>query len=387
MRNYQIKICNICALIQFSFGMHCVLKGVCLPRIIDEYGISYTVSGLLLTAGTFGYIIGALISGIAGEHFGKNRVLSFVMLLLTLTAISVSTIRSLAAIILSIFLSGICYSIIESLSTDILNNNNIPVGHISLIFGMYCPGAAVVALLSGILVSGNYDWRICYFLSAIVCIVAFAVSVQLKNPEQQPQKTGRSSITAASLKAIFRNSVFVVGCFGMMLFSGVESATYSWFATFFTKSVKLTYLQSSLITVELYVSIFVGRYIQKKLDLKNDTKTMLIVLTLVSSIILVVISALKQTVAIAILMAVFGLTMSVVYPTLAVLVSGLDNSGYTYSLTFFFAGIGNLLMNSLMGKIADKVHLSGSVVFSAILLFLVSVLLTVIKNKLRHDNA
>ena len=365
----------MCAAFQLCMGMHSALKGIVLPMIIQAHGISYTLSGMLLTSSTVGYLAGSLLCERLGVTLGRMRVLLLSLGVMAATSALIALNGAVALYIPLFMLSGICYGAVECLTTAVIQYwcPEDADALVSTAFSAYCPGAALGALLTGLLWLAGASWQLSYWACGGICLGCLAACARVRLPDDRGgRQTGYSLRGIGALRSY---PLFLLGCAGMFLFSGAENASYSWLPTFFKTGADQSFWATCLLSMELYAAIFLGRLVFARLTKRVNGSVLAVASCLAAMLVLWNLGHIRTYVA---AIAVFGIAMSSIYPLLISTVSRLCAHPLTYSVLFLAVGIGNLSVNSSMGGIADRFGVGGSLRFCGILLLLVAMVTSVV---------
>lgn len=378
------RLVLMCAIFQFCMGLHSALKSVVLPMIIEQYAISYTLSGILLTSSTAGYLVGSIICEKLGMRIGRKRVLVLVMLILSITSAWAALNKNVYLYILLFLLSGVCYGSVECLTTAVIQCwfPREADAKISLAFSAYCPGAMVGALLSALLWLKGLVWQYSYGCCCLICLVCAILCWQIHVPEDRGVNT--KSYCLRGMGELRAYPLFLLGCVAMMLFSGAENASYSWLPTFFNTGASRSFFETCMLSVELYASIFIGRLVFARVTRCLDGITVAIIACFLATTMLALIGFI-QSYYVAVI--VFGFAMSTIYPLLISTVSRLCTHPLTYTATFLSAGLGNMAVNGSMGSIADHFGVEVSLRFCGVVLILVALLTLQINRRRRCTHA
>lgn len=372
------RLVLMCAAFQFCMGLHSSLKGIVLPMIIEEYKISYTLSGILLTSSTAGYLAGSILCEKLGIRFGCKQVLVWSMGVLCITSVLVAVAGQIYLYILLFLISGICYGTVECLTTVVIRCcfPKDSDEKISTAFSAYCPGAITGMVLSGLLWLKGLKWQYSYWSCCLICLCCALWCWQVQAPSDAER--GGRSYRLRSVRELGRYPMFLLGCVAMMLFSGAENASYSWLPTFFNTGEARTFFETCMLAVELYFTIFVGRLVFSRITKRINGIVVTITTCLSAAAVLACLDWLHSY---YVAVAVFGFAMSAIYPLLISSVSCLCNHPLTYSAIFLAAGAGNMMVNGSMGSIADRFGVGVSLRFCGLALMLVAVLMLLINRK------
>ena len=72
---FQIMLGGLLLVAMFVDGFEAQAPGFAAPAIIKEWGIPRSAMGLVFGAGNLGLMVGAVLLGILGDHFGRKRTI------------------------------------------------------------------------------------------------------------------------------------------------------------------------------------------------------------------------------------------------------------------------------------------------------------------------
>lgn len=352
-----------------GFGIHCSLKGMMLPYIMDEFLISYTQSGLLVTASTVGFAISALLSGKLTEKISQVRLLAIYALLMFVSSLMIMFAPSISWIIVAFFLSGICYCGTESMSTAVIRSFSLPGREdktVSSVFAFYMIGGVLASLICYFILKTGTPWRFTYVIAGTPCLIA-GIKI-LGIPDKPIEKTAK--VFSLQIRELFTNRVFVYLCLAAAVFSGVETSTHNWITTFIKDGTSFGAAETYILLALFYLSITVGRIICTGIlnKTKTKTKTLVEAVLLFSTLVLLALSYAGNTALVWTLTMAYGLCTSALYPMLISLTSGQAAGRAVYSVTFLAISVGNIATNALLGVIADVFNVKATFRFDGILL-------------------
>lgn len=367
------RIGRMSSLILLSFGMHCILRGIVLPVIKTDFGLSYTALSTIVSFASIGYFIVALFSSKINEKIGQKSALTLYALVLMTTAILITFAKQWTLLTFFFFVAGGSYGGIESAATAILKRYN-PVNSdiaVNNAFGFYSIGSLSIAVLGGWILFSGYDWRTAYYIVVVFAAIAFLYSLRIEDKASD----AAPHVDLSQLKNVLRDKTFVLMCFATALLSGAESASINWMNTFLSNTVSsMNIFESSCTTALFFAGIFMGRIVISKLLLRFDSTILTIICGLVSGGVVLVISFVDSALFILVGIALFGFSVSCLYPLLISITNGLSSYSIVYSLTFTVISVFNFLVNYLMGVIADWLSMPSAFRFCAVLYLVVAVI-------------
>ncbi len=210
-------------ILNFVMSMGQFMMSTLIPKYAYSLGAVATIVGMV--TGVFAVTALALrpIAGPAMDYFKKNRLLSLAIGLITLSFIVYSMAQSIAMLILARLIHGIGMSISAPLSLALVSNI-VPEDKMASGLGIFSLGSAIATAVGptiGLKLSYIIGYNATFFISAILMLLAFVLSFQLRADD--PERTGGFRI---SLRQIIAPEVLLptlVMFFMIFAFSGINS--------------------------------------------------------------------------------------------------------------------------------------------------------------------
>lgn len=365
----------ISATVLFGFGMHCILRGIVLPAIKADLGITFMQSGALLVSSTAGYMVVAMLTSKISEKAGHCTSLSIYACGLMCTALLIALSSNVLALTVFFFITGGCYGGVECVVTALVKQYNPSNSAIILnwVFSFYCLGCIVVALLGGWFVYAGIGWRAAFLVVAVICAIGFVFSLFLRDTAG----TEDTAVDLAQLKKLLKNPPFLLSCFIVMLLSGAETSTNNWLTTFLTAGVEINILESSILAAIYFASVYVGRKFFIRLMKHRDASAISAIACLASAILITMVSFVADRRLMLVGIVAFGIAVSPLYPSLIALTGSLASEPLMYSFMFVCISLGNMGVNYLMGAVADILGVKTTFLINAAIFFVVMCLIVV----------
>jgi MFS transporter, AAHS family, 4-hydroxybenzoate transporter len=174
---FQWFLVAMCFLIVVSDGMDVAIMGFVTPPILQEWNISRSAFGLVISAAPFGLVIGALAAGPSSDRFGRRIVLTlsvFLFGLFTVLAARASSPGELAGLRL---LAGTGMGVAMPNATTLLSEY-APLRRrslmITIMFTGFNLGSAVIGFAAGYMIP-LYGWRSVLLLGGVVPLLLVPV--------------------------------------------------------------------------------------------------------------------------------------------------------------------------------------------------------------------
>lgn len=176
----------LCAAAAMFEGFDTQSMGVAAPRLVAEFGLSASQSGLIFSAATMGLFVGAGIGGRVADHVGRKRTLVWSLVLLGVFSILTSVSRSPQALLVARVLTGLglggAMPNFISLSSESVELHRrlsaVMVVMAAMPFGGACAGLVALGASLG------WDWRTIFYVGG-GCPLLVALMMAFRLPESR----------------------------------------------------------------------------------------------------------------------------------------------------------------------------------------------------------
>jgi fucose permease len=353
--NTSIKWLTYMMFLMFALTTDSV--GKIIPEIIKAYHLSMTAGGAPQYATMSGIALAAIFLGFLADRLGRKKT---IILGLTLFALNsyLFAISSSYAVFLVLFMgSGVSIGVFKTgalaLIGDISGSTVEHTSTMNKVEGFYGIGSITGPAIIVWLLAVGVSWKWIYLIAGTICAVLIVVAALVRYPTTM--KPSAEPVDLKRTAHMFKNPYalgFSMACF---LYVTVECAVYVWLPTYLTVNKP-----SSALIAAYAVSIFfalrvVGRFIGAWVLARWNWT---IVLVLFSGAILVCfLGAMFGGInATAYLLALSGIFMSVIYPTLnskGISCFPKSEHGAAAGVILFFTCAGAVLGPLAMGAVSD----------------------------------
>jgi MFS transporter, AAHS family, 3-hydroxyphenylpropionic acid transporter len=183
----------LCAAAAIVEGFDVQSMGVAAPRVIAEFALGPSQSGVLFSAATFGLFIGAVVGGRISDHVGRKRVLIFSMLLFGLCSLLTASARDYSILVASRVLTGLGLGGSMPNFIAVAAEATHPrrrLGTMTLIMAGMPMGGTVAALVS---LQGAWagGWRTIFYVGAVApLLLALVMMRYLSEQRAAPHPSG-----------------------------------------------------------------------------------------------------------------------------------------------------------------------------------------------------
>lgn len=372
-------------LITCFFGFFCngtlsLMMGSILPDMKATYGLSDTVSGLLISAHSIGNLVAGFISGLLPLVFGKRKSILLTTCLAMIGFVMMAVFGNPVWLFLAFVFSGFGRG-------GISNFNNAEVNRLSggnpaatnLLHACFAVGA-ITAPMVCLLLSGMMNWRAAAVYVSVLEAAAVFLFSRMQVENDKPDRQAKENRTLAFV----REPRFFVLALTMFFYICSEYAVNGWLVTYIQSRQELmsgfnatgealtaavrSYSQS--MATLMWAMMLVGRLLCAGLSARVSQK----ILIMVSSFGVVAFFALMlfsgSIVAVTAAVAGLGLSMAGISPMIYSDAADYTNT-YPMATSVILAtgGAGGLLMPTVVGAIADVRGFTGGM--SAILVSVV----------------
>ncbi|MDQ0195070.1 MFS transporter [Paenibacillus wynnii] len=342
-------------------------KGIFVPLFKEDFGVSNTQIGYVLTACLFMYALFQYIGGILIERFGYKKIISLGIIIAMGALVLLVTCKSFWVLVigLSILNSGIAMfnvgvntlgPVMTVASTAVLMN-----------FVNFSYGTANTTMqqVTGSLLKKGVQWQTFYLIMLFCCVALFIYLLLLRIP-YKPQTGGGSF----KKRELFHNKLLYLYIAAIGFYVAAEYGIGNWFVNYMSEEFSLDAERRALYMTLFFGLMTFGRifggFIADKL---GYFRSVLIYGSIASVLCIIGISLGKSGL---ILFAASGLFFSLIYPTLMSTIRGTFKEGASY-VTGLILMCGTLIamaVNLLIGIANDSIGVYYSFYIVAVCLIL-----------------
>ena len=336
----------------FIFGICAVSVGLILPDVVTKYSINEIEAGVVASLLPFGILAGSFFFGPVVDRYGYKYLLIFSVLAVMLALEGIAFSKSLFIIKSSVFIIGFGGGILNgstsALVSDISDGNrgaNLSV--LGVFFGI---GAFGMPLLIGLLSKIYLGNEIIAFIGYVLFIpVVYFFFISFPKP-----KMARQFPLKEFLQMTKDPVIILIGVF-LFFQSGVEGISNSWTTTYLrdvvvTEKEQALFALSALVLSLTLTRIVLG-YILRKIS-PAIIQYISVCLAAAGAFVLMFFSTYGLTM---LGLVILGAGLASGFPVLLGYVGELykEMSGIAFSFVMVIALIGNMIINYLMGVIAQ----------------------------------
>ena len=336
----------------FLLGVYTLMVGALVPEIRREYGISYELSGYLISANSIGMIAMNLIASYTAVLFGLKRayVVQHALVIIGLIAVTIS--GNPVILLLGMTFIGFSRGSTANYSNQIINDITKSNSRYMNLVGVFFAFGACVAPFIMLLSSNNAgNWRLTNYGVSIAAAIGLLLTVRMK--------LGKEGISTGDVKrsdlSFFRRKKYWVKLLALFCYSGMEISLIGWISTYFIEAKNTTTQFASGMTTLLWVSILVGRIITSMIANRTTTSKLIFYLSIGLTVFTVLFfSNIGIPLQVSAVVAM-GLFMSGIYSTILAS-AGPIFSEFKYAFGYFFmlSGLGPVITPTIIGIVAER---------------------------------
>lgn len=334
----------------FVSGMMSTVLGVILPLLGDEYGLSQTARGTLLSAHQIGNLIALFVSGILPYAIGRkqNTVLlgSGIVLGLIIITLTGNPVLLFCAFVLTGVGRGTMSNITNVVVGESVGNK---AAGLNLLHATFAVGAFISPFM--VIALADAGWRAEPLVIAVLMAIALLLIVF-------SALSSKRSVREKGEEAFPVSFTFWLNTFIMFFYLCGEASLMGWLVTYFASLDAGTGFSTAMQSI-LWIMILVGRLACAALSSRVNKSRLILFLgiLMLSSFILLIASDSMVLKVIGVIGT--GLAMSGIYPTtLSTMDKKYNNSTIATGICIGTATVGAIIMPIIIGSVADAVSVA-----------------------------
>ncbi len=341
----------------FINGSLALILGAMLPYMRETYSLSYQLTGMLISVHSVGNLISSFVGGVLPNYLGRRKSILLLSSAGFIAFILMTLTKNPILLLLAFFLTGINRGAISNFNNAIINE--IATGKawaLNLLHSMFAIGAFIAPFIALLSVRNNPDGWIyaCYFL-AFLCFTEIITYSLMKIPER--------NITVKEKKitdwSFLKNKYFITAAGILFSYLCAEQAINGWLVTYFKDSGLMSGPFAQSMASLLWIVILGGRLVSAYLSNKIKKSKLLAINAIGYLIFFIILLTATSMTPITVGIIGVGFCMAGLYPTTISSVGKIMKE-YPMGLSFLltFAGLGAILMPSLIGFVAENIGIA-----------------------------
>lgn len=377
-----LKTLNFAAMGQH--GIVLLMFSPLVPSIMETFAIGEALAGLLLSAGSLGFVAGPILAGAVIDGRGVKSALAvgFLAEIAFFAVFGWSPIFWVAAAAnFFIHMAGAFVETSANVMPTLVDRRHAG-SYMNLVHSFFSVGAVIGPVLIGLFLSAAGTWRPVSWLVAIPTggLAIFTLAVPFSKPPaepadgENPRRASRGGRLALWSSVVFRRPVFF-GALTLMLYVGAEVGLSAWIVYYLTSRLGFSTVVSSTGLSTLWIGIMVGRFGSSILARRFSSRALVSTAGIVGLVAGVGLLYTDRTFLVFALLAIVGLSMSGVFPNVMAEINSRDpqRAGTITGFLAVGAGSGAMVFQWCIGLVAERVGLVLALHIPAVLMGLVVV--------------
>lgn len=348
-----------------TYGNVVTIFGATLPRIIGDYGWSYTVTGIVLAASAVSFFLTTFAAGFLIETIRPGPLLVVGLLL---GAVSISLFARWPSPGLNILLNlavGVYMGIVEVITNyeAIRMETGGKSRLMNLLHAGFSLGAIVGPLVVGAILRAGGSWKAIFPASGALLLVMACLFVAFPFPDYEK----RAERKASRGLRLAKEPLLLLFTAVIILYVGSELGVTNWASEYFVRILGAPASTAAFAVSALWIGLLAGRSLLSLAYHGTRQEIVLLVLSLVCAGCLLGFLAVRGSAAGLAIVFVLGMGYSGIYPLIMTLTGRAFKSSAAVGIVTTGAGLGSFSFPFLLAGIAERFGLRTGFLMLAVL--------------------
>ncbi len=357
------------------FGVTLTIIGATLPRIISDFGWSYTATGIVISAGSVGYFISTFVSGILLHRLSPKLI---VVLGLAIQAAGLSFFAAQPIILLNLLLSfmiglgqGGTEVVVNFAVVQIERDGESRL--MNLMHAAFAVGAIIGPFAVGRIMDAGLNWQMIYRLMAMVTILMAGVLSLL--PFSRLSREEEKSEHSPGLIQFLKHPLLILSFLVLFFYVGTELGTSSWVSVYYVNFLGASASTGAYMVAIFWIGLLIGRLGLSGYRGQRQAELILI-LASICTLALTFAILMRGPWLAGVGFFVSGLGFSAIYPLIIALIGKYFKNGQGAAIGFVATGggVGAFAFPFFMAAISDKFGIQRGFIFYIGLDFIMAIL-------------
>ncbi|MCM2414721.1 MFS transporter [Streptomyces sp. RKAG290] len=197
LSRWHVTVRLIVGVVTFFEAFDQLLIAYALPELRDEWHLTTGDATAVLTVGSVGMLVGALLSGRLADRYGRVRVIAYCVAASGLVSLALTACTSLTPFLALRFLQGLAIGGEVPVAAAFISEitRSFKRGRFVLLYELVFPAGLTIGALVAAWVVPAAGWRVMFAVAAVPGLLAFLV--QRKVPESPRWLADRGRLTEA----------------------------------------------------------------------------------------------------------------------------------------------------------------------------------------------
>ncbi len=348
-------------------GMAVLVIGAILPSIITEAGISFLAAGSLLSGMAIGNLSASFLFPVLVSWLGRKRAIFFITLCAPVCLFILSILPPFPIMYSVMLIYGLVRGSITILNNSAVNDiyGSKATGKLNLLHCFFAVGAFLAPFLTAVLMKLGFNWRHVLYLILILTAATAALYGTMDDTllNETSNRINKDKGKKDSQDRSFLKSYSFYGiAFILFFYLGLENCINGWFVTYLQNTNVMSATYATALVSFTWLVIMAGRLICAALSKKLDKSTIILILSLGSAACFFLLISTKNLTLITAALLGLGFFLSGIYPT-CIANAGPMIKGSTLGMSVLTAisAMGGIITPQIIGGIADRIGIVGSI--------------------------
>lgn len=348
-------------------GMAVLVIGAILPSIITEAGISFLAAGSLLSGMAIGNLSASFLFPVLVSWLGRKRAIFFITLCAPVCFFILSILPPFPIMYSVMLIYGLVRGSITILNNSAVNDiyGSKATGKLNLLHCFFAVGAFLAPFLTAVLMKLGFNWRHVLYLILILTAATAALYGTMDDTllNETSNRINKDKGKKDSQDRSFLKSYSFYGiAFILFFYLGLENCINGWFVTYLQNTNVMSATYATALVSFTWLVIMAGRLICAALSKKLDKSTIILILSLGSAACFFLLISTKNLTLITAALLGLGFFLSGIYPT-CIANAGPMIKGSTLGMSVLTAisAMGGIITPQIIGGIADRIGIVGSI--------------------------
>jgi len=350
--------------IYFLCGIYVVVIGIMVPNIRDEYGVSYELSGYLISAASIGVIVVNILASYTAQWLGFKTAFVLQHALVIVGFVIVTVTGHPAALLGGMALLGIGRGSTVNYSNQIVNDLTKSSSRAMNLIGIpFAIGACITPPVVLLFTNLSGSWKYSNYIISAAAAVGILLTLLMK--------IGREGVRTDSVKlggfSFLKKKKFILALISLFFYFGMEIAIGGWIVTYFRESHTTSGEFATLVPTILWISLLAGRIVCSIVANRLTPAKLVRILSLgIAGFMILFLSNINFPLLVVSTIGL-GIFMSGAYSTILA-DAGPIFSEYRNALGWFimFGGLGTILFPAIIGRITERHGIQSGMNFLAV---------------------
>ncbi|WP_136605565.1 MFS transporter [Paenibacillus dokdonensis] len=334
-------------------------KGLILEKVQNDINLNISQVGIMVTVFQVGFLLASLVAGILADRKGIKYVMGIgtIVMIIGLIGTGFSYIVAFFLgfyLVVGVGIGSMTVSVATLIPTFFKEKSAVVFNLANALFGV---GMIVTPLILNLIFSNHISWRYFYFGVAVIIAIVFIVLQSFK-PGQAAAADGQDRVTLKSVLQLFKDRQILFVILYILFYVAAEAGFLNFFPIFYTSlniagmSADQKASTAAYIIASFAFLFTIGRFLGGFIILKLGDRRTLVTFSLFALLSLILGRILVTNTSY--LMMLFGLAMSVLFPTAQGIASKLTKqTGSLQGVIYVASGLGGAVVGLLIGQVSD----------------------------------